>query len=267
MRYLRPHDLADAVAHVAAGAVPIAGGSVVVPRVARGEAEPTTIVDVGHLEPLRRLDADGDELVIGAAVTLDRLAGLDGEGEAALREAAAGIANPLVRRLGTVGGNVASGLDQADLVPALLVLGAEAVWLGPGGEEREPVAASLGRGGDWLLTAVRIRRDPGRRSGFAKFAWRRATGTAVASVALAARADNGVIRDPRVGAGGFLPPAQLEKAEGLLDGKPWNDDAVAEAAAVAALEAAERAGLAANDLRPRLVGVGVRRLVARLGAQ
>ena len=123
MEYLRPHDLAEAVTHVAAGAIPIAGGSVVVPKVARGEAEPSAIVDVGRLEPLRRLDVDEDGLVIGAAVTLDRLEALDGEGEAALREAAAGIGNPLVRRLGTVGGNVASGLATADLVPALRAAG------------------------------------------------------------------------------------------------------------------------------------------------
>jgi CO/xanthine dehydrogenase FAD-binding subunit len=265
VRYVRPKDLDEALAALTGGGVPLAGGSVLVPLIARGALEPSAVVDVGRLEPLRELRDRDAELRVGSAVTLAALERVEPAGEAALPEAAARIGSPLVRRVGTVGGNVASRLPSADLVPALLALDATAVWAsddGPGVPIADVLAGEADPGR--LLVAVRIRRDPGRRSGFVKFAWRQSIGTPVASVAFAALRTDGAIAEPRVAIGGLASPRRLARAEAVLAGRPWAEPPIEEAAAAAAEEAATLDAIGEDDTRPQLVGLGVRRLLARL---
>jgi CO/xanthine dehydrogenase FAD-binding subunit len=265
VRYVRPNDLDEALAALADGGVPLAGGSVLVPLIARGAVAPSAVVDVGRLEPLRELrDADG-ELRIGSAVTLEALERVAPAGEAALSEAAARVGSPLVRRVGTVGGNVASRLPTADLVPPLLALDANLVWAGddgPGVPLAEVLAGETEPGR--LLVALRIRREPARRSGFVKFAWRRSIGTPVASVAFAALRTGGTIDEPRVAIGGLAAPRRLPRAEAVLAGRPWADPPIEEAAAAAADEASSLDGVGRDDTRPQLVALGLRRLLDRL---
>jgi xanthine dehydrogenase small subunit len=147
------------------------------------------------------------------------------------------------------------------------VLDAEVVFAVAGGEERGRIEDVLDRppAPGRLVVAVRIRRDPVRRSGFVKFAWRRSTGAAVASVALAARDADGSIAEPRLAVGGLAAPGRLPAAEALLAGRRWDDAPVKEAASAAAEEAARGAGLAdPGDSRRRLVALGVRQLLERL---
>jgi CO/xanthine dehydrogenase FAD-binding subunit len=265
VRYLRPTDLDEAVAAIAAGGIPLAGGSVLVPLIARGALSPDAIVDVSRLAPLNELRDEDGELTVGAAVTLEALARAPTPGAAALAEAAAAVGNPLVRRVGTVGGNVGSGLPTADLAPALLVLDAMVTWAGSA-EDRAPVSHALsGAESARFFDTVRIRRDPDRRSGFVKFAWREATGAAVVSVAFAAGRADGAVASPRLAVGGLVAPCRLDRAEAALEGGPWSGPAVDEAADAAAEEAAELAGLGDDDERPGLVALGVRRLLHRLG--
>ena len=266
MRYVRPNDLEEAVAAVAGGGLPLAGGSVLVPLLARAEVEPAAVVDVGRLPALRELRDAGDELIVGAAVTLERLARVEPAGEAALTEAAASVGNPLVRRVATVGGNVASRLAQAALVPALLALDATVVWADD--DEATPIADVLGGAPQpgRLVASVRIGRDASRRSGFFKLAWREATGAAVASVAVAALDRDGEIVEPRVAAGGLMQPARLGRAESVLAGRAWSEPPVDAASSAAADDARELARLDdPGDPRPELVALGVRRLLGRLG--
>ena len=266
MRYLRPHDLDEAVAAIAAGGVPLAGGSVLVPLIARGALSPAAIVDVGRLAPLTELRDEDGEITVGAAVTLETLTRVPPAGEAALPEAAAAVGNPLVRRVGTLGGNVGSGLATADLVPALLALDATVTWAGSD-EEPAPVSHALsGAESERFFDTVRIRRDPERRSGFVKFAWREATGAAVVSVAFAAGRADGAIANARLAVGGLVAPTRLAGAEAALEGGPDSGLAIDGAAEAAAEEAAELAGLGHDDGRPRLVALGVRRLVERWAA-
>jgi CO/xanthine dehydrogenase FAD-binding subunit len=265
VRYLRPNDLDEAIAAIAAGGMPLAGGSVLVPLIARDALSPAAIVDVGRLAPLTELRDEDGELTVGAAVTLEALARAPAAGEEALAEAAAGVGNPLVRRVGTVGGNVGSGLPTADLAPALLALDATVTWAGSD-EDPAPVSHALsGAENGRFFDTVRIRRDPQRRSGFVKFAWREATGAAVVSVAFAASRADGVIASPRLAVGGLVAPARLTRAEAALEGAAWSGAGIDEAADVAAEEAAELAGIDGAGQRPGLVALGVRRLLHRLG--
>jgi CO/xanthine dehydrogenase FAD-binding subunit len=266
VRYLRPNDLDEAIDAIAAGGLPLAGGSVLVPLIARGALSPAAIVDVSRLAPLNEIRDEDGELTIGAAVTLEAVTQIPAAGEAALAEAAARIGNPLVRRVGTVGGNVGSGLPTADLAPVLLVLDATVGWAGST-DDPAPVSQALaGADSGRFFATVRIRRDADRRSGFLKFAWREATGASVVSVAFAASRADGAIANPRLAIGGLVAPVRLARAEAALADSPWSGHAIDEAADAAAEEAAGLAGVGDDDERPRLVALGVRSLVERLGA-
>ncbi|MFL5381804.1 MAG: FAD binding domain-containing protein [Longimicrobiaceae bacterium] len=267
MRYVRPATLADAVAELAAGGLALAGGTIVVPALATAPRE--LVVDVGRLDALRDFQEGDGGLTLGAGLTLEALAAHPAvrAGAAALAEAADAVGNPLVRRAGTLGGNLGFASPRADLPPALLVLDAEAVLAGAEGERAVPVAqAAWGGAAGSLLLAVRIPAVPGRRSAFRKFSWRRATAASIANVAVSFRWEDGVARGVRVAAGGLLVHAgRLAAAEAALEGRP--PAAAAEDAARAAAEAVApdpEAPVGAAYLR-RLVGAGVRSLVARLG--
>jgi CO/xanthine dehydrogenase FAD-binding subunit len=105
----RPPDLDAALALLAAGgAVPLAGGSDLVPRLQRGLAEARLLVDLRDALP-SAIERDGAGLRIGAGATLAALAGdsMVAAGYAALGQAAASAASPQLRNVGTLGGNLA----------------------------------------------------------------------------------------------------------------------------------------------------------------
>jgi carbon-monoxide dehydrogenase medium subunit len=72
-------------------------------------------------------------------------------GHAVVREAAAVIASPPVRNMGTMGGSVAFADPAADYLPALVAADAEVEIVGPGGGRRLSIAEFLL---DWYQTAL-----------------------------------------------------------------------------------------------------------------
>jgi carbon-monoxide dehydrogenase medium subunit len=115
---------------------PLAGGHSLIPMMKLRLAEPAHIIDLQALEELRGVrEADGT-IAIGAMTTQAELiaSSVIVEKCPILREAALLIADPQVRGVGTVGGNVANG-DPGNDMPALMVaLGASYVLRGGAGE-------------------------------------------------------------------------------------------------------------------------------------
>ncbi|HXZ00002.1 MAG TPA: 4-hydroxybenzoyl-CoA reductase subunit beta [Stellaceae bacterium] len=179
---LRPLTLAEAMSARAArpAARLLGGGTDLVVNIRRGIEAPGTLIDLTGVSELRALKADAEALEVGASVTLAELA--DDAGVRAhypvLAEAAASIAGPTHREMGTVGGNlcldtrciyynqsdwwraandhclkttgemchvapksrgVCFATFSGDLAPALLVLGAEIELAGPEGARRLPL--------------------------------------------------------------------------------------------------------------------------------
>ncbi len=113
-RLLQPTSLAEACALLAAapnGALPVAGGTDLLSEIRDGTAEPSTLV---ALDAIADADLTGISdtpdggLRIGALTTIADIAAHDGirRRYAALAQAAAGLATPQVRNLGTLGGNL-----------------------------------------------------------------------------------------------------------------------------------------------------------------
>ena len=142
----------------------LAGGHSLIPMMKLRLATPANLVDLGGIADLKGVRVDGNDIVIGAMTTQHDVIGspLLGDKIPILRETSEQIADPQVRYLGTLGGNVANGDPGNDMPAVMLCLNATYHVMGKGGERR--IAArefyqgayfTALEAGD-VLTAVRI---------------------------------------------------------------------------------------------------------------
>ena len=165
--YHRPKSTSEAIAllvDLGEEARPLAGGHSLIPMMKLRMALPEHLIDLGAIAALRGIRRDGGFIVIGASTTQSELieSAELAEWLPLLRETALVIADPQIRALGTIGGNVANGDPGNDMPAVMQCLGASYVLSGPGGERQ--VAAtdyyqsayftSLGAGE--ILTGIRI---------------------------------------------------------------------------------------------------------------
>ncbi|MGO9361433.1 MAG: FAD binding domain-containing protein [Xanthobacteraceae bacterium] len=127
--YHRPTTVADAVKLLASlgdEARPLAGGHSLVPMMKLRLATPEHLVDLGKIDGLKGIRRVGNALEIGAMTTQHDLLASDEVAKSVpiLHEAALLIADPQVRYMGTVGGNVANGDPGNDLPALMMTLGA-----------------------------------------------------------------------------------------------------------------------------------------------
>ncbi len=106
----RPTDVEEAVRLRAEteGALYVAGGTDMIVNVRRGIEQPAALIDLSSVKELQEIVEDDDGLHIGAAVTLEILAGDTRVQESftAVAEAATAVAGPTHQSYGTVGGNL-----------------------------------------------------------------------------------------------------------------------------------------------------------------
>lgn len=271
---LVPVTITDAVEELCsgpAGAEPIAGGTWVMRAAIRGEALGPMYVSLAKVPELQMLDV-GPPLRIGACVTHARLAAaLAGLAEFhGLRAAAERSANPAIRAVATVGGNLsAAAFPAADLVPALLALDAEVAVAGPDGIARMPVAEFLARReqlpAGTLVTTVTVARPPAR-SAHARLTLRSAGEYPVAIVSVAHdERDDGTRGGVRIAIGSVESvPRRWGELEAEL-AAPLHPAAAAEAAARLASTLDARDGVEAPGwYRTRVIPALVRCAVAEL---
>ncbi len=122
--YHRPGDIASAIGilqeHGDEARV-IAGGHSLIPMMKLRMAEMGHLVDLQAIDELKGVEVGADTVTLGAMVTQHELITHDGLAAAIplIREAALQIADPQVRYMGTVGGNVANG-DPGNDMPGLM---------------------------------------------------------------------------------------------------------------------------------------------------
>jgi CO/xanthine dehydrogenase FAD-binding subunit len=236
--YLLPESADVAAAELAGGAAVMAGGTTVMPRVLAGGLAATRVVGLARagLDGVSRSDG---RTVLGATVTLARVAGLDGV--PALAAAAAAVGGPALRNMATIGGNVLAGPPYGDVGVALLALGAEIDL----GDRTVPLDGFWNefRPGEDIVRAVAFEDDPA--SVYVRCARRAANSPAVVCVAVAG---------DRVALGGVAAhPVRSLGAEAHLE-----DPAAAGAAAAAEIDPPTDA-IASAWYRRRMTEVFVRR--------
>ena len=136
--YHRPATVADAVkllSTLGEEARPIAGGHSLLPMMKLRLATPEHLVDLHGVAGLKGVRRDGDRIVIGAMTTQHELLASDDIAKSLpiLRETALLIADPQVRYMGTIGGNVANGDPGNDMPALMMTLDASYRLEGPAG--------------------------------------------------------------------------------------------------------------------------------------
>jgi carbon-monoxide dehydrogenase medium subunit len=232
----------------------LSGGQSLIPLMKLRLASPAHVVDINGIPGLSGIrEADG-VLRIGALTRESELeeSALIRTRYPLLHDTSKVIADPVVRNLATIGGNLAHGDPANDHPATMLALGAEVVAVGPKGERRiaigsfftGPFATSLKP--DEILVEIRIP-QPAARTGGAYLKLERKVGdfaTAAVAAQLALGA-NGTCDQVGIGLTNVgLTAIKAAKAEAALKGKAPDEAAIKRAAELAA-EASEPA----EDLR------------------
>ncbi|MDJ0637590.1 MAG: xanthine dehydrogenase family protein subunit M [Paracoccaceae bacterium] len=140
----------------------LAGGHSLIPMMKLRMAEVPHLIDLQDVAGLNDISISGDTIWIGAMVTQHDIIDHAGLAEAApiMREASLQIADPQVRYMGTVGGNVANGDPGNDMPGLMQCLDASYTLVGPNGERSVKArdfyeaAYMTDRDDDEVLTAV-----------------------------------------------------------------------------------------------------------------
>lgn len=195
--YHRPTELSEAIGllgRLDADARVIAGGHSLIPMMKLRLAAPSHLIDLAAIAELKGVRVEGAEIVIGAMTTQHEIIADEILATRApiLKEAALQIADPQVRYVGTLGGNVANGDPGNDMPALMMALDAHFVLSGPKGDRS--VAARKYYNGPYdtaalpgeILTAVRFQ-APAAGHGYAYEKLKRKVGdyaTAAAAVVL-----------------------------------------------------------------------------------
>ena len=220
----------------------LAGGQSLIPLLKLRLASPALLVDVSKIPGLDYIRETGGLLRLGAMVRVASLveSSLLRTKYPVIHEAASTIADPLVRNLGTVGGNMSHGDPSNDLLAVMLALGGELVATGPTGDRVVNAedfcvdAFTTALAHDEILTEARVPVPPPRSAGAYLKVRKKVGDFATAGVAVQVTT-NRTSEFTRVGIGltAVGPTAiKAKKAEEALLGKKTTDlRAVNEAAA------------------------------------
>lgn len=282
--YHAPTSLGEATALLARlgeDAKILSGGQSLIPLLKLRLASPKVLVDINRIPDLGGVtEADG-VLRIGALV---READLETdatvrEGYPILLDTAGVIADPLVRNLATVCGNLAHADPANDHPATMLAVAAEVVAVSQRGERRIPVRdlftgpLTTSLAPDEILTEIRVPAPPARSGGAYLKLERKVGDFAIAAVAVQVTLDqDGTCTRAGIGLTnvGFTP-IEAREAGAALVGRRIDDAAMAEAGRLAAAAAdpmADHRGSVEykRDLVRVLTVRGLSRAVARAEA-
>jgi aerobic carbon-monoxide dehydrogenase medium subunit len=223
----------------------LSGGMSLIPLLKLRLAAPRFIVDINRLPGLNYIrEADGF-LKIGA---LTREADLERSELVRskypiLADTASVIADPLVRNMATVAGNLAHGDPANDHPATMLALGAQVVATGPGGERKIPITDFFNS--DGLLTEIQIPIPPAGSGGAYIKLERKVGDFATAAVAAQLTVAKGDVCE-RVGIGltnAGPRPIRAKRAEDALQGKKIDGETIRQASGLASEESDPKSDL------------------------
>ncbi|MEP2436313.1 MAG: xanthine dehydrogenase family protein subunit M [Roseibium sp.] len=274
--YHRPSSVAEAVALLASHgdeARPLAGGHSLIPMMKLRMAAPEHLIDLSGVADLKGIQEVGDTIVIGAMTTQHELVNSDLliAKLPIIRETSLMIADPQIRYMGTIGGNVANGDPGNDMPGLMQCLNAVYVLAGPDGE-REVAARDFYEAAyftalapEELVTAVKIPTPPAGH-GFAYEKLKRKVGDyATAAAAVLVTMSGDTVSSCSVALTNVADtPLYAAEASEILNGSALDADTVKRAVAPAeaiTMPAADGRGPA--EYRTKMAGVMLERALAR----
>ncbi len=244
--YHAPRTLPDAIAllgQLGEDAKILSGGQSLLPLLKLRFASPAHLIDIGRIPGLDYIKEEGGFLRIGALV---REAALESSSLIASRypilvDTARVIADPIVRNLATVCGNLAHGDPANDHPATMLVLGASVVLTGPNGSRTVPVSEfftgifTTALAPNEVLTEIQIPVPPAGSGGAYVKLERKVGDFATAGAAAFLVVSGGVIAQAGIGITNAGPtPINASAASAALVGRKPDDAAFASAASLAA---------------------------------
>lgn len=249
----------------------LAGGTDLLPQIKEHVVAPPAVVALGAIPELCALEPTaGGGVRIGAMVrmrTIERSPLILGRYQA-VAEGAKLVGSVQIRNLATLGGNICNAAPSADVVPALVAFGAEAVVAGAQGRRTEPLERfflgprrTVLAAGE-LLVAVQVPAPPPRSgSAYLRHTPRLEMDIAVAGsgavITLEGAAEDTRIAGARICLASVAPtPVRAPSAEAMLRGVRPTDDVIARAAAAAADDCRPISDVrGSDDYRRHLVAV------------
>jgi CO/xanthine dehydrogenase FAD-binding subunit len=271
--YTAAESVEEALAALANGARPVAGGTDLVVGARQGKAPlPDSIVAIHRLAALRGVGVDGDTLHLGALTTHEEIAEhpLVLERLTALADAAAIVGSVATRAQGTVGGNLMNASPAMEVGGPLVCFGAAVTLQAQGGERSLAVADLLAGPGrttarpDELLTEVSVPLPPDATgSCYARLEYRQQMEIAVVGATAVVTLAGERVQAAKIAITALAPTVRLVPA--AADALVGTDGsrAAAEPAARAAAEASEPISdvRASEEYRRAMAAVITRRAI------
>lgn len=245
--YAAPRSLSEAIGLLKSGgegAKVVAGGQSLIPLLKLRLASPTLLVDINRIPGLEYVRESGGFLRLGA---LTRMASVEAsdllkDRHAIIHDASTVIADPLVRNLGTVGGNISHGDPANDLPAVMLALRAEFVATGPSGDRTINAqdffvgTFTTALGHEEILREIRAPTAPPFSGGAYLKIEQKVADFATAGAAVQLRLNpRGECEGLGIGLTAVGPTAiEVKGAEDVLKGKRLTDETVAKVAGLAA---------------------------------
>jgi len=196
-----------------------------------------SLIYLGAVEELKQIRLEGDELIIGAAVTYTDAIEVISERFPAFLPLLERLGASQVRNAGTIGGNIANGSPIGDMPPGLIALAAKLVLRSAQGQriiELENFFISYGKQDLLAGECVEqiILRTPPENQLFSTYKISKRFEQDISSVcaAFAVKIENGMITQARVCFGGMAAtPKRADSCEITLNGQPWNQATISTA--------------------------------------
>ncbi len=259
----------------------LAGGQSLIPAMRFRLSMPEVLIDINNIDGLEYIREDNGHLSIGSMTreaTLDE-ANIVNDKYHLLADTAVVIADPLVRNMATIGGNLVHSDPANDQPATMLAYGAEVVAIGPTGTRTISIDDFFtdlfenALAEDEILTEIRIP-TPQAGSGGAYIKIERKVGDfAISAVAVQLTMDGNTCIAARIGLTNVNPvPMRAKNAEQALIGQTITDDVLETVGAAAAAECDPSADLRGTvaykrDLTRILVKRAIQKAVERAHAK
>ena len=274
--YHRPASVKEAVSLLGSlgdDARAIAGGHSLIPMMKLRLASPAHLIDLAGVADLKGIREEGRDVVIGAMTTQHELIESDllAKKVPILRETSLLIADPQVRYVGTIGGNVANGDPGNDMPAVMICLNATYHAAGKSGERKIP-AREFYQGAYFtalepgeIVTAIRIP-TPAAGHGYAYEKLKRKIGDyATAAAAVVLTLNGGKVASCSIGLTNVAEtPLWAEEAGKILTGSTLDAATVKKAVTAAeAITSPASDGRGPAAYRTKMAGVMLTRALTR----
>ncbi|MCK5551566.1 MAG: xanthine dehydrogenase family protein subunit M [Deltaproteobacteria bacterium] len=222
----------------------LAGGTDLLNLMRDGEISPKLIVSLKNIGEFRDITKHDGGVSIGAFCTLEDCARSERiRGEyPILYDAFQQMGSLQVRSRGTIGGNICNASPAADTAAPLMVLGAETIIQGAGGERKKPIVDFFTGPGetilepDEILTTITLPKIKGKGAGlYVKLGRRNAMEIAIIGVAVYVilEPSSKNISDIRIAISSAAPkPLRVDEAESILKGRSPEKQLIEETASI-----------------------------------